>query len=127
MAFLNTLQVEPIPGSDFRKLLVPLVYRVSGRGEHANKDIKTPRKFKTNYANIPRPLWWLFRPDAGDTRRAATLHDYLYSKHSGFTRAQADALFRVALKEDGASLFKRWMLWAGVRLGGWRYWNKGVE
>lgn len=126
MPFYNYLHVELTPGSDMRKLLEPLIY-ISLRKPLANGKsvIEIIRYFETDFASIPRFLWSIFRPDAGDVRRSATLHDFLYRQpHCGFTRAQADALFRVALKEDGAIFIKRWIFWVSVRLGGESHWAR---
>jgi len=126
MPFHNHLQVELTPGSASRKLMLPLIY-ISLRKPLANGKsvIEVVRGFKTDFASIPRFLWAIFPPDAGDTRRAATLHDFLYCQpHCGFTRAQADGLFRIALKEDGAGFVKRWLFWVGVRLGGGLHWAR---
>ncbi len=125
MAFLNHLLVEFVLGSRTRRLAMPLIYQVTGVGPHAGQKIEVPMGFETDFASVPRALWAVFPPDDGDTRRAAVLHDYLYvaPNHLGFTRSQADALFRVALKEDGAGFLKRWAMWSGVRAGGWLYWN----
>lgn len=117
MPFINTLKVEPQPGSDSRKLLQDLVYVTPD-----HYAILVECGFMTDYASVPRLLWSLFPRDAGDTRRAGVLHDWLYSYHQGFTRAQVDKLFRVALAEEGASRFKRWSMWSAVRTFGRVYW-----
>lgn len=117
MSFVNTLKVEPIPGSDKRKLLDNLVW--------IDKDliaIVVKKGFITDYASIPRILWSVFPRDSGDSRRASVLHDWLYSYHLDYTRVGADMIFREALKHDGAGIIKRWLLWIAVRLVGWRFW-----
>jgi len=119
MPFLNRLQVEPVPGTDKRRLLVSLCYMPHDQ----TIAIEVPAGFMTNYASVPRALWSLFRPDAGDTRRAATIHDYLYWQHLYYSRRQVDKIFRQALKDDGAGFFKRWTMWAAVRAGGWAKWQ----
>ena len=125
MPFFNYLQVELKPGSASRTLMTPLIYlSIEKPLANGRAVVEVPRGFRTDFASIPRFLWPIFPPDAGDTRRAATLHDFLYCQpHCGFNRAQADALFRLALKEDGAVWIKRWLFWLGVRLGGAIKWT----
>ena len=118
MAFVNHLKLEPLPGTNYRVLLDALVYRLPGTDSY----ISVPTGFKTNYASVPRFLWRMYRPDAGDTRRASTLHDFLYEEHHGLTRKKVDLIFRGALKEEGASWFKRQSMYWGVRAGGGSHW-----
>jgi len=54
------------------------------------------------------------------------VHDYLYASSglSGrFSRARADGLFRQALADSGVPAWKRFVLWAAVRLGGAGGWG----
>ena len=87
-----------------------------------------PRGFITDLASIPRPLRGLLDV-TGPSRQPAVLHDYLYCRQADaagnpVTRRWADDLFRIALAERGVSGPTRNVYWAGVRLGGWRYWGK---
>lgn len=86
--------------------------------------IVVPAQFKTDLASIPRPLRWLLNQN-GLSRKAAVLHDHLY--RTGLVpRAEADAIFRRALKEEGMGWFGRSLYWAGVRLGGWTGYNRST-
>ena len=81
-----------------------------------------PAGFITDFASVPRiPLAFLV---TGDTaHEAAVVHDWLYV--SGiYDRATADAIFREAMKAMGEPAIKNWLMWAGVRLGGWIPWSR---
>lgn len=89
---------------------------------HDGRAFVIPRGFITDLASIPR----LVRPALdrnGASRRAAVLHDSLYSRQIT-SRADADELFDEALELDGAGGLERGLMYAGVRLGGWLYWNQ---
>lgn len=88
-----------------------------------------PRGFITDLASIPR-LMRPFFDRTGKSMKAAVLHDYLYCTsftRVTLTRARADYLFLEALKACEVNLVERWAMYAGVRAGGWVYWNKRVK
>ncbi len=72
----------------------------------------------TDLASIPAPLWGLIASHGRQTL-PALLHDDLCVKarhcDDGLAyRRNADRVFRVALREQGVSLFRRWEMWAAV-------------
>ena len=73
-----------------------------------------PVGFRTDFASVPRVLTWLL-PRYGLFTRAAILHDFLV-RSGAIGRADADGLFRRAMRELGVSFVRRWMMWAAVRL-----------
>jgi hypothetical protein len=80
--------------------------------------------FRTDFATIPRVLWpWLGHP-AAEFAQAAVLHDWLYVTMAAGSRARADAVFREAMRVLGVAAWKRWLMWAGVRLGGAGGWGR---
>lgn len=81
-----------------------------------------PPDRKTDFASIPRLLWWLY-PSVGPYLRAALIHDELYLKNHG-SRAVADAIFLEIMGHDKTPFYQKWPLYFGVRLGGWWFWNK---
>lgn len=113
--FLSELDVRQI--SKHRWLLLrPLRY------EHDGKLYVIPRGFITDFASVPRlPLVYSMAGDTG--HRAAVLHDWLYRVQI-CSRARADRLFRIALQDDGEPAWRAWMMWAGVRAGGFFVWRK---
>lgn len=126
-AYLDELDLRAIP-PDRWQVLNTFRYRTLVGGE---KVITVPAGAINNLASIPR----LARPlitGMGYDRWAATVHDHLYSiKHP---RAEADAIFREALKtayeqncgceksrwfNKLTAATKRGVMWSAVRLGGW--------
>lgn len=85
-----------------------------------HRAVVVPAGFKFDLASVP---WWLggIAQKLGRHQRAACLHDYLYRKNIG-TRAWADKQFRLAMQEDQTAGWRRWAMWAGVRVGGWWSW-----
>ena len=84
-------------------------------------EIRVPAGFVTDFASVPRvPLaYWL----TGDTaHEAAVLHDYCYS--TGLhPRAWCDEMFAAAMEATGIPAWRRALMYAGVRAGGWAAWN----
>lgn len=83
-----------------------------------------PLGFRTDFASVPRILWSAF-PPFGKYCHAAVLHDYLYCTraHHSLTRKQVDQLFYDVMVASGVPVWKAKLMWSGVRLGGWTYWN----
>lgn len=91
--------------------------------------ITVPVGFKTDMASIPKLLWNVL-PPIGKYDAAAVIHDYLYQRPKWttlnakyLTRAQSDGVLREAMQILGVGAFTRWVIYAGVRLGGWVPWN----
>lgn len=60
---------------------------------------------------------------AGYSMRASILHDWEYSLGE-LSRSECDALYKRAQnKGDGTAKWRAWIAWAGVRLGGWKYYK----
>ena len=79
--------------------------------------------FCFDFASIPKILQWFEQPATGKHRYAAFVHDWLCYK--GFmTRYEADLVFLKFMKLDGVSWWKRNLMFAAVRLGGWLPWSK---
>lgn len=113
--FLSTLRMELVNDHDKDRfvLLAPLVYLSAVIGG----EVVVPAGEKTNLASVPRlPLAYLL---AGDTARyPAVVHDYLYSCRD-VSRSKADAVFLEAMKVVGVPWWRRGLMWAAVRAGGW--------
>lgn len=86
------------------------------RFQHGERIFTIPAGFRTDFASVPRPFVWLL-PKYGVYTRAAILHDFLVV-HKPVSAVEADRLFNLALKELGTPLIRRWIMWAGVRIGG---------
>jgi hypothetical protein len=85
-------------------------------------EFTVPAGFVTDFASVPWFIWWLI-PMQGDYNRAAVLHDFLYTKKT-CSRFLADALFRDVMREIGVPLWKRVVMYYGVRMFGWINWRK---
>lgn len=72
--------------------------------------------FETDFATVPRVFVWLI-PRYGIYTKAAIVHDFL-CQTAPVSRADADGIFRRMLRELGVPVIRRWMMWAGVRVGG---------
>lgn len=83
-----------------------------------NKTYTVPRHFNTDFASVPRlPVAYYL---AGNTaHQAAVVHDWLY-RTGAEPRTVCDAIFREAMAATGISAWRRWLMWAGVRIGGRR-------
>lgn len=102
-------------------LTAPLVYL----SDAARRVITVPAGFRTDLASVPRwPLaYWL---TGGTADAAAVVHDYLYSTRL-VSRAVADAVLREASAVSGVPWWRRGLMWAAVRVAGWRYWRNGIS
>lgn len=102
-------------GSDDRwKLHRPFLVKVF-HDDNSSRWICVPDGFATDLASVPRlpGVFWLFGDRA---RRAAIVHDWLYSL--GGDREYADDVFLAAMKHEVDDSLSRRMMWAGVRLFG---------
>ncbi len=97
--------------------------------------IRPPARFQTDFASVPRFLWWLF-PRWGRYGNAAVIHDYLY-QHGYFSlidnetpetnhpdRKQADEIFLEAMGVLDTKKWQKYLIYWGVRVGGWYVWRK---
>ena len=107
-----------LPGDDrFWILGDPLVVQVDG-GER----IEVPVGFTTDGASVPGWAQTLtgWEPWADPQRWAGVVHDWLYSQ-PGVSKSNADDVFRAVLASEGASSWKRKLMYAAaVVAGGWR-------
>lgn len=99
-------------GPEMWELLEPVVY--IGR-EGPDRPFIIPAGFSTDFASVPAVFVWLI-PRYGVYTKAAVLHDFLCCDGAEVNRADADGIFRRALRELGVSLIRRWMMWAAVRV-----------
>ena len=115
--FLTPLEVTQRPTDRRWVLLAPLVYKSDLSDLIGTWIIKVPSGFDTDFASVPRlPFMFWFLGDRGHA--AATVHDYLY-RTTQVTRAVADRVFQEALRADGMGSIPAWLMWTGVRVGGW--------
>lgn len=99
--------------------------------KESGRKITVPKGFYTDGASIPRFLWAVL-PAWGSYSRAALVHDFLcHNINKGHphpeapTRRKADLVFWEAMKVCGTRLPIRMVMYAGVRLGSFKWpWTK---
>lgn len=113
--FLTPLRAEK--SSKTWCILQPLIYE----SDVAQKVFIVPEGFVTDFASVPRiPLAFLLTGDSA--HEAAVVHDFAYSRQN-ISRSLADAVFREAMQVTGEPGWKSWLMWVGVRMGGWIAWD----
>ena len=86
--------------------------------------IIVPAGFVTDFASVPRAFWSGMSPH-GQYSRAAVLHDYLYWTQT-CTRAQADRLFLLMMKQSGVSRADQQTIYRSVRAAGDAGWQRNI-
>lgn len=89
---------------------------------HEGERISVPKGFITDLASIPKIFRNVLNVN-GKSRKPAVLHDYLYCSKI-FERSVADYIFYKALVSEGMNVIIARTYWAGVRAGGWLYYNQ---
>lgn len=79
--------------------------------------------FRFDLASVPRALWWLIAPFELSIV-APLLHDWLYfTTGHGYSRKDADDLFRRVMKEEGVPAWRREAAYRAVRVFGRFAWR----
>ena len=131
-SFLTPLEVIYIDGRKW-KLADPFVY-VLGPDLSGSERVDVPQGFVTDFASIPRGLWNVL-PPTGGYGKAAVIHDFLYQLRKITPqstdlpvrlcdRGEADRLLKEGMEVLGVGKFTRWVVYYGVRAGGWAAWNR---
>lgn len=118
--FLNPIRAEDLDDGYHRKLLEDVVYHVGGL-KSVDK-ITVPKGFIWDGGSVPRIFWNLVDP-WGSASKAYLLHDWLYSTQER-SRLVSDAILMEAMEVVGVALWKRKLIYRGVRLGGWVAWEQ---
>ncbi len=82
--------------------------------------VAVPEGYVTDFASIPGFAQWMISP-FGKHSEAAVVHDWLYTLGTAGKekeRKLADRTFRRALHLVGVGFFRRWIMYAAVRMGG---------
>lgn len=117
-SFTSALIVKRLGAPRQWEVVTPFVYEVGAIG--SGLVITVPAGFVTDFASIPRPLWWLWPPAGGSYDQAGALHDYLYRvQFANLERVVADAVLLEAMDVLGVPVLERRCIYLGVRLGGW--------
>ena len=114
--FVTDLEVELVNDKkNSWRLTAPLQYQ----SHIMDAVITVPKGFKTDFASVPRVgiLYALFGNTA---RKAATVHDYLYSDpHVG--QHDADEVFLEAMKASDIPVWQRYPMHWAVSIFGWMF------
>lgn len=120
--FFNRLKTTPV-NTRYDKLVED--WRV-GVARMASLVI-VPKGFKFDWDSVPRIPWvyWRFK---NRMKHAAALHDWLYfAGRAGIekvTRKEADLIMLDCMVKEGVPAYYRFIIYRGVRIGGWRGWNR---
>ena len=109
----ETLRVEILPDGQQATLLNVFSVRDCWGVLHI-----VPKGFTTDFASVPRFFWRLV-PPWGRYSPAAVVHDYLYRTGKA-SRKEADRVFLRLMKQLDVPCWKRWVMYWGVRLFGFR-------
>ena len=110
---LNYPKVQQVNEKEW-ELLEELEYHVGN--ENSTDIIKVPKGFITDFASVPRFLWWLF-PPTGKYSPAAVIHDYIYT-YMVYSRAKCDDIFDEAMKVMGVNWLTRKTMYRSVQIFG---------
>jgi len=102
------------------RVVNPLVLIVNGT------PYTVPTGYCTDFASVPRipGIYWRYGNSA---KLAALWHDWCYDCGNDlFTRKEADQMFLALMDmfDDPSGKWRRRVMYAAVRLGGWRGWRK---
>lgn len=97
-------------------LTEPFVFVSKSRGR-----VEVEKGFDTDFASVPRFLWWLY-PPWGDYKRPAVVHDWDYW-YQTVPRDVADKTFMEGMEAIGIPWHRRQILYRNVRAFGWLAWR----
>lgn len=98
-------------------VIEPVVYQSGVAGTV----LTIPAGFRTDLASVPR-LPVVFLLFGGTAHKAAVVHDYLYTVRT-LDRHIADAVLWEASAAIGVPAWRRWLMWAAVRVFGRAHWR----
>ena len=110
------IKVETIPESDKYRLSESTII----------EGVKIAKGFEWDGASIPKLFWTeIGSPFSPKFMAPSMVHDYLYvvGDKSGYSRKEADKLFKKLLIANGVSKELAETMYAGVRIGGKSHYN----
>lgn len=121
-SFVTPLVVSPLPSGRRWSLFLPFTYHIGSK--YSRDVIAVPAGFTTDFASIPKFLWFL--PYWAKFSKASVLHDYCYRKQDR-TRKEADDIFYEAMlvswRNHRLGKLLAWLEYTGVRWFGWMAWR----
>lgn len=124
IGFLTPIDVRDLKDGRNYALLRTLAYCTGVESvPPADRTIRVPKGFVTDFASIPRGLWNIF-PPMGKYNGAAIVHDYLY-RRTIWERQTCDQVFEEAMQVLGVNWLSRKLIYRAVRLFGGHARHKG--
>lgn len=118
--FLTPLELRYIDGHTW-ELAAPLIYH----SKVANREFYVPTKARTDFASIPRALWWLYPPTGNGKGKeygpGAVIHDRIYETHE-VDRKMGDEVLLEAMEVKKVTYLTRYNIYWSVRTWGWTCW-----
>jgi hypothetical protein len=93
--------------------------------EGSEDSVRVPRGMVTDFASVPRPVWWFAAP-WGTHGHAAVIHDAGYYLQDR-SRRDNDRIFLEAMEVLGVGKLKRTLLYLAVRWFGSRAWSTNAS
>ena len=126
--FTGPLDVRYLDDGHHWEVLRGFTYRVGD--PNSAMFVHIPKGFVTDFASFP--LGILLKSPGGKWDKPAVVHDLLYKrgwierdKHRvTLERKDCDDIFKEAMQVAGVDWFRRQIIYAGVRIGGWKPWAK---
>lgn len=84
-----------------------------------------PAGFDTDFASIPKLLWWKIAPHEARLVAPSIVHDYMYACPGDITRKYADEVYYSALVASGVSGGQALQIYYAVRYAGEQFFKKG--
>ncbi len=124
-SFTNVLIVSPLADGKSWVIMRDFGYDVGAEG--SNDTVNVEPGFVTDFASVPRVLWWAF-PKWGLYGNAAVIHDWLYWEKNR-SREEADRIMLEAMEVLHVPRYKQILIYHAVRMfGGWAWqrntWDK---
>jgi len=88
------------------------------------KVMEVPAYFRTDFASIPKALWFIDAPYKATFIYPAIWHDYMYTCSTNKSRKEIDDIFFWLLRFEQNSLFSSYKMYLAVRIFGGFYFNK---
>lgn len=126
-SFTDVLLVSPLDDGKNWIIMRDFSYVTNGyRTNNKNQySITVPRGFITDFASIPRPLWWLF-PKWGKYGNAAVIHDWLYWNQN-IPRKKADLILYKAMTTLDVDKLSKRLIYLAVRICGGCSWSENEK
>ena len=105
--FTRPLLLEYIDGRNWR-----IISEFDFASEVAERLIKIPSGFITDFASVPR-FFWRVLPPTGTYGKAAVIHDYLY-RYCTVSKNLADLVFLEGMEVLQVPRYKRYIMYQAV-------------